>query len=82
MENGTESRDVLGDSRKRYWGPWAEVGKYLPGKEPIRLQDSLPYTLKKKKNLDRWRVVEYVEKKYGGAESNPHCMIWNLEVNN
>ena len=39
--------DVLGDSRKRYRGPWAEIGKYWPGKEPIRLQDSLPCPLKK-----------------------------------
>ena len=28
MENGNESWDVLGDSRKRYRGPWAEIGKY------------------------------------------------------
>ena len=26
MKNGNESRDVLGDSRKRYCGPWAEIG--------------------------------------------------------
>ena len=30
MKNGNESRDVLGDSRKRYRGPWAEIGKYWP----------------------------------------------------
>ena len=28
MKNGNESRDVLGDSQKRYRGPWAEIGKY------------------------------------------------------
>ena len=28
MKNGNESWDVLGDSRKRYRGPWAEIGKY------------------------------------------------------
>ena len=47
MKNGNKSWDVLGDSRKRYRGLWAEVGKYWPGKEPIRLQDSLPCPLKK-----------------------------------
>ena len=47
MKNGNEIWDVLGDPRKRYRAPWAEIGKYWPGKEPIRLQDSLPYTLKK-----------------------------------
>ena len=41
MRNGNEILDVLGDSQKRYFGPWAEIGKYSPGKEPIRLQDSL-----------------------------------------
>ena len=49
MKNGNESRDVLGDSRKRYRGPWVEIGKYWPCKEPIRLQDSLPSPLRKKK---------------------------------
>ena len=47
MKNGNESRDVLDDSLKRYRGPWAEIGKYRPGKEPISLQDSLPCPLKK-----------------------------------
>ena len=28
MTNGNESRDVHGDSRKRYRCPWAEIGKY------------------------------------------------------
>ena len=27
-ENDNESWDVLGDSRKHYRGPWAEIGKY------------------------------------------------------
>ena len=48
MKNGNEIWHVLGDSQKRYRGPWAEIGKYWPGKEPIRLQDSLPYPPKKK----------------------------------
>ena len=48
MKNGNESRDVLCNSRKCYRGPWAEIGKYWPGKEPIRLQDSLPCPLEKK----------------------------------
>ena len=47
MKNGNEGWDVLSDSRKRYRGPWAEIGKYWPGKEPIKLQDSLPCPLKK-----------------------------------
>ena len=47
MNNSNESRDVLGDSRKRYRCSWAEVGKYGPRKEPIRLQDSLPCPRKK-----------------------------------
>ena len=50
MKNGNEIWDVLGDSRKRYGDPWAEIGKYWPGKEPIRLQDSLPCPLEKKIN--------------------------------
>lgn len=33
MKNGNERRDVLGDSRKRYRCPWAEIGKYGPRKE-------------------------------------------------
>ena len=51
MNNGNESWDVLDDLRKRYRGPWAEKGKYWPGKEPIRLQNSLPCPLKKKKKM-------------------------------
>ena len=47
MKNDNESWDVLGDSRKRYRCPWAEIGKYGPRKEPI-LQDSLPWSLRKK----------------------------------
>ena len=50
MKNGNESLDVLGDSRKRYRGPWAEIGKYRV-KEPIRLQESLPCPLNKKINV-------------------------------
>ena len=46
MRNGNEIWDVLGDSRKRRCGPWAEIGKYWPDKEPIRLQDLLPCPLK------------------------------------
>ena len=48
VKNGNESKDVLDDSRKRYRCPWAEIGKYGPCKEPIRLQDSLPSEIKKK----------------------------------
>ena len=47
MKNGNESWDALGDSRKRYRSPWAEIGKYWLGNEPIRLQDSSLYPLKK-----------------------------------
>ena len=57
MKNGNESWDVLGDSRKRYRGPWAEIGKYWPGKEPIRLQDSLPCPLKKKKKKNCYLLL-------------------------
>ena len=28
MKNGNEGWDVLSDSRKRYRGPWAEIGKW------------------------------------------------------
>ena len=42
MKNSNEDEDVVGDSRKRYRCPWAEIGKYRPRKEPFRLQDSLP----------------------------------------
>ena len=45
IKNGKESRNVLGDSRKRNCCPWIELGKYWPGKKPIRLQDSLPCPL-------------------------------------
>ena len=47
MKNGNGSWDVLSDSRKRYCGPWADIGKYWLGKEPIRLQDLLLCPLKK-----------------------------------
>ena len=49
MKNGNESRDVLGDSRKCFRGPWAEIGKYWPGKEPIRLQDFFTVTVSSEK---------------------------------
>ena len=49
MKNGNEGRDVLGDSQKRYRCPWAEKGKYGPRYKPIRLHDSLPGPLRKKK---------------------------------
>ena len=47
MKNGNESRDVHGNSQKRYRCLWAEIGKYRLQKEPIRLRDSLPCPLKK-----------------------------------
>ena len=47
MKNGNESRDVHGNSQKRYCCLWAKIGKYRLQKEPIRLQDSLPCPLKK-----------------------------------
>ena len=28
MKNGNKDRDVLHDSRKCYYCPWAEIGKY------------------------------------------------------
>ena len=37
MKNGNESRDVLGDSRKRYRCLREEIGKHGPQREPIRL---------------------------------------------
>ena len=37
MKNGNEGRNVLGDSRKRYRCPKAEIGKYGLRKETIRL---------------------------------------------
>ena len=33
MKSGNEGKDVLGDSRKRYRFPWAEIGNYGPRKE-------------------------------------------------
>ena len=62
MKNGNESRDVLGDSRKRYRGPWVEIGKYWPCKEPIRLQDSLPSPLRKKKKKKKLLLTAYKTK--------------------
>ena len=65
MKNDNESRDVLGDSRKRYLCPWAEIGKYRPRKGPIRLQDSLPCPLKKKIMLNNTlEFVSEIIKKY------------------
>ena len=53
MENDNESRDVFGDSRKRYRCPQAEIGKYGPRKEAIRLQDSSLCPLEKKIQFKR-----------------------------
>ena len=39
-----------------YRCPWAEIGKYGPRKEPIRLQDSLPCPLRKKKEKTAIRM--------------------------
>ena len=52
-------RNILGDSRKHYHGPWEEIRKYRPGKELIRWLDLLPCPLK---NLQRviwthWQVI-------------------------
>ena len=49
MKNGNESWDVLGDSRKRYRGPWAEIGKYW-----VRNQSNckIRYRALSKKNKD------------------------------
>ena len=74
MKNGNQSRHVLGDLRKRYRCPWAEIGKYWPDKEPIRSQNSLQYPLKKKMYFDTpakiffslgaffvfWEIEEYM----------------------
>ena len=68
-EKWNEIWDVLGDSRKRYRGPWAEIGKYWPGKEPIRLQDSLPCPLKKKYMLFTGRSVRMVKNCDRGLEN-------------
>ena len=43
----------LGKRQGKYRGLWAELGKYWPGKEPVRLQDSLPCPLKKN-NAKYW----------------------------
>ena len=48
VKNDNEGRDVLDDSRKRYRCPWAEIGKYGPRREPIRLHYSLSCPLRKK----------------------------------
>ena len=73
MKNGNESWDGLGDSRKRYRGPWAEIGKYWPSKEPIKLQDSLPCPLKKKIKhsniLQSWQMLEYVKNMIADKET-------------
>ena len=62
MKNGNESRDVLGDSRKCFRGPWAEIGKYWPGKEPIRLQDLLPLPFPLKRKLtERYSIFKAIE---------------------
>ena len=77
MKNGNESWDVLGDSRKRYRGPWAEIGKYWPGKEPIRLQDLLPCPLKNEK----WRqwVFPLSYPLFKDSSEQLH-MRWNLRL--
>ena len=70
VKNGNESWDVLGDSRKRYRGPWAEIGKYWPGKEPIRLQDSLPCPLKKIMMIYCFKCVTNFDRQIQGFRSN------------
>ena len=65
VKNGNESWDVLRDSRKCYRGQWAEIEKYWPGEEPIRLQDSLPCPLKKKKKK-RYSIRRRHERTYCG----------------
>ena len=64
MKNGNESWDVHGDSRKRYRGPWVEIGKYWPGKEPIRLQDSLPRPLKNNKEIYDMQYKHHSEQNF------------------
>ena len=61
MKNGNESRDVLGDSRKRYRCPWAEIGntdrvknqsdcriRYRP---PEKKNNTLNNTVGKRRNI-------------------------------
>ena len=48
VKNGHESRDILGDLRKRYRCPREEIGKHGPHRQPIRLPSE-----KKKKNAFR-----------------------------
>ena len=76
------NRDIFDDSPKRYRGPWAEIGKYLPGKEPIRLQDSLPCPLmikKKKYQQKKLLLQQYLQ----NCMSNPWQTntIWFISVN-
>ena len=68
---GNKSWDVLGDSRKRYHGLWAEVGKYWPGKEPTRLQDSLPCPLKKT-ILKYWLILQEICKSHNRMVLRTH----------
>ena len=77
MKKGNESWDVLGDSRKPYRGPWAEIGKYWPGKEPIRLQDSLPCPLKKKKKKNK-KIMRFIIsiQQFGNTSVGIFWMRW------
>ena len=80
MKNGNESRDVLGDSRKCFRGPWAEKGKCWPGKEPIRFQDLLPLPFPlKKKNKEYYDTAN--DFNCAGVRQNPIVHMYDASAN-
>ena len=80
MKNSNEIRDVLGDSRKCFRGPWAEKGKCWPGKEPIRFQDLLPLPFPlKKKNKEYYDTAN--DFNCAGVRQNPIVHMYDASAN-
>ena len=80
MRNGNEIWDVLGDSRKRSRGPWAEIGKYWPGKEPIRLQDLLPCPLKNEGSEFFLSVIHCLKTQANNCTWDETCVCATFKV--
>ena len=82
LRNGNEIWDVLGDSRKRSRGPWAEIGKYWLGKEPIRLQDSLPRPLKMKNESSEFffSIIHCLKTQANNCTCDETCVFATFKV--
>ena len=65
MKNGNESWDVLGDSRKRYRGPWAEIGKYWPG-----IRNQLDCKIRYRALSQKKKIIYQIRKQHNLYERN------------